>query len=46
MYARWLLVALPILGLGFGVGMAVYIFSHAGAYTGNQEVERPAEAAG
>ena len=43
MYARWLLVALPILGLGFGVGMAVYIFSHAGAYTGNQEVERPAE---
>lgn len=42
-YARWLLVALPILGLGFGFGMAVYIFSHAGAYTGNQEVERPAE---
>lgn len=43
MYARWLLVALPILGLGFGFGMALYIFSHAGAYTGNQEVQRPAE---
>lgn len=42
-HARWLLLALPILGLGFGLGMALYIFSHARAYTGNQEVQRPAE---
>jgi len=42
-YARWVLLALPILGLGFGLGMALYIFSHAGAYTGNEEVRRPAE---
>ncbi|HET6781038.1 MAG TPA: LCP family protein [bacterium] len=42
-HARWLLLALPILGLGFGLGMALYIFSHARAYTGSQEVQRPAE---
>ncbi|MBI2248128.1 MAG: LCP family protein [Armatimonadetes bacterium] len=41
-YARWLIVAVPILGLGFGFGMALFVFTHAGTYTGSEEVTRPA----
>lgn len=41
-YARWVIVAVPILGLGFGFGMALFVFTHAGTYTGNKEVQRPA----
>ncbi len=38
---RWLLVALPVMVLGTGVGLYLYTVTHAGTFTGGAIVSRP-----
>lgn len=41
-YARWIVVGVPIVLLGFFTGSALYVFTHADVFTGNEIVDRPA----
>ncbi len=40
-YARWAVVGVPIVILGFFTGAALYVFTHADVFTGNEVVDRP-----
>ena len=41
-YARWVVAGIPIAVLGFFTGSALYVFTHADVFTGNEIVDRPA----
>ena len=41
-YARWVVAGVPIAILGFFTGSALYVFTHADVFTGNEIVDRPA----
>ena len=43
-YARWVVAGVPIVILGFFTGSALYVFTHADVFTGNEVVDRPATA--
>ena len=40
-YARWVVAGVPIALLGFFTGSALYVFTHADVFTGNEIVDRP-----
>lgn len=40
-YARWVVVAIPLLLLGLMLGAGLYVFTHAEVFTGSDVVERP-----
>lgn len=40
-YARWLLVGLPLAVVGLILGVGLYVFTHSGTFTGNEVIERP-----
>lgn len=41
-YARWVVAGIPTVLLGFFTGSALYVLTHAGVFTGNEIVDRPA----
>jgi LCP family protein required for cell wall assembly len=41
-YARWIVAGVPVVLLGFFTGSALYVFTHADMFTGNEIVDRPA----
>jgi LCP family protein required for cell wall assembly len=41
-YTRWIVAGVPIALLGFFTGSALYVFTHADVFTGNEIVDRPA----
>jgi LCP family protein required for cell wall assembly len=43
-YVRWIVAGVPIVLLGFFTGSALYVFTHADVFTGNEVVDRPATA--
>lgn len=40
-YARWAMVGLPVLVVGFFAGAALYLFTHSDVFTGSDVLERP-----
>lgn len=44
-YARYLVIGLPVLLVGLFAGGALYVFTHSEVFTGSDVVARPAEAA-
>lgn len=43
-YARYLVIGLPVLALGLFAGGALYVFTHSDVFTGSDVVARPTEA--
>ncbi len=44
-YARWLVVGLPVVLLGLFVGSSLYLVTHSDVFTGSAQMERPAPVA-
>jgi len=45
LYARYLVIGLPVLVVGLFAGSALYVFTHSDVFTGSQVVDRPTEGA-